>query len=274
MNILKPQKKLAVLSMLVEGNSIRSTSRVTGVHKKTIMRLLVEIGQHCERLMAERMKGLNCRYLELDEIWTFCGKKERRLRAEEKADPTLGDQYVFFGIDHETKVIPAWAVGKRTMATALPFLGQLKGTLNGCRPHISSDEWRGYEDAIERVFGADCDYATIHKEYETVPVGPGRYAPPKVKGVTKKVLKGRPEESRVCTSIVERNSLTIRTFQRRFTRLALGFSRKMENLRAAVALRFAYWNFCWIPRTLRVTPTMAAGVTDRVWELKELLDAA
>lgn len=271
MNVLKPEKKLAVLSMLVEGNSIRSTSRVTGVHKKTIMRLLVEVGQHCERLMNEHMRDLNCRYLELDEIWTFCGKKERRLKAEEKLNQNLGDQYVFFGIDHETKLIPAWAVGKRTIGTALPFLHRLKGTLNGCRPQISTDEWRGYEDTIEQVFGADVDYATLHKEYESVPVGPGRYAPPRVKGVTKKVLKGRPDEGRVCTSIVERNNLTIRTMQRRFTRLALGFSRKIENLRAAVALQFAYWNFCWIPRTLRITPAMAAGVTDRVWDLDELL---
>lgn len=183
----------------------------------------------------------------------------------------MGDQYVFFAIDHETKVIPAWALGKRNMGTALQFLGRLKGTLNGGRPQLSTDEWRGYEDAIEQVFGIGVDYGTVHKDYESVAVGPGRYAPPKVSGVTKRVWKGTPDQNKICTSIVERNNLTIRTFQRRFTRLALGFSRKIENLRAAVALQFAYWNFVWIPRTLRITPAMAAGVTDRVWEVGDIL---
>lgn len=115
------------------------------------------------------------------------------------------------------------------------------------------------------------DYGTVHKEYESVAVRPSRYAPPRVSGTVKRVYKGRPDEAKICTSIVERNNLTIRTFQRRFTRLALGFSRKIENLRAAVALQMAYWNFCWIPRTLRITPAMAAGVTDHVWEVSDLL---
>lgn len=153
----------------------------------------------------------------------------------------------------------------------MDFLYRLKGSLNGHRPQISTDEWQDYEDTIEQVFGADVDYGTVHKEYEAVHIGPGRYAPPRVSGVTKRVYQGQPDESRICTSIVERNNLTIRTFQRRFTRLALGFSKKAENLRAAIALQFAYWNFCWIPRTLRITPAMAAGLTERAWEVGDLL---
>jgi len=271
MRVIERERKVAIIHALCNGMSLRAASRIFNTHRTAIQNLLVRVGDNCEHLMAEHMRNVDCRYLELDEIWTFCGKKERRLSPQEKLNPALGDQYVFFAIDHDTKVIPAWAMGKRTMGTALPFLWRLKGTLNGHRSQISTDEWRGYEDAIERVFGIDVDYGTVHKEYESVAVGPGRYAPPKVSGVTKRVFKGNPEQSRICTSIIERNNLTIRTFQRRFTRLALGFSRKIENLRAAVALQFAYWNFVWIPRTLRITPAMAAGVTDHVWEVSDLL---
>lgn len=184
----------------------------------------------------------------------------------------LGDQFLFFAIDHDTKVVPAWAVGKRTNETALAFLYRLKGSLNGVRPQVSTDAWGGYPDSIEQVFGTDVDYATITKEYESVAVGPGRYAPPRVSGTIKAVISGIPDEGRICTSIVERSNLTVRTMQRRFTRLALGFSRKMENLRAAVALHFAYYNFVWAPRTLHgLTPAMAAGAVDSPWEVGDLV---
>jgi IS1 family transposase len=219
--------------------SLRAASRVFNTHRTAIQDLLVRVGENCERLMAEHMRNVECRYLEADEIWTFCGKKERRLKGAEKLNFELDDQFLFFAIDHETKVIPAWALGKRTSKTALQFLSRLKGTLNGQRPHISTDDWRGYEDCIERVFGMNVDYGTVHKEYVAPNPGPGRYAPPRVSGVVKRARKGQPEERMICTSIVERNNLTIRTFQRRFTRLALGFSRKLENLPAAVALQMA-----------------------------------
>ncbi len=271
MRVIERDRKVAIIHALCNGMSLRAASRTFNTHRTAIQNLLVRVGANCERLMAEHMRNVDSRYLELDELWTFCGRKERRLTPEQKLNPGLGDQYVFIAIDRETKVIPAWALGKRTNQTALEFLWRLKGSLNGCRPQISTDEWRGYEDTIEQVFGVDVDFGTVHKEYESVAVGPGRYAPPRVKGVVKRVYKGRPDEAKICTSIVERNNLTIRTMQRRFTRLALGFSRKIENLRAAVALQMAYWNFCWIPRTLRITPAMAAGVTDRVWEVADLL---
>ena len=271
MRVIERERKIAIIHALCNGMSLRAASRIFDTHRTAIQNLLVRVGDNCERLMAEHMRGVDCPNLELDELWTFCQKKERRLSPVEKLNPDLGDQYLFFAIDRETKIIPAWTLGKRTLPTAIKFLGRLKGSLNGTRPQISTDEWRGYEDAIEQVFGADVDFATLHKEYQSVPVGPGRYAPPRVSGTVKRARKGRPDMDRVCTSIIERNNLTIRTFQRRFTRLALGFSRKIENLRAAVALQMAYWNFCWIPRTLRITPAMAAGVTDHVWEVSDLL---
>lgn len=271
MRVIDHERKVAIITALCNGMGLRAASRTFNTHRTAIQHLLVRVGENCERIMVARMRNVECRYLEADEIWTFVGKKERRLKGAEKLNFDLGDQFLFFAIDRDTKVIPAWALGKRTSATALQFLGRLKGALNGQRPHISTDDWRGYEDAIERVFGMNVDYGTIHKEYVAPNPGPGRYAPPRVSGVVKRARKGRPEEDMICTSFVERNNLTIRTFQRRFTRLALGFSRKLENLRAAVALQMAYYNFVWIPRTLRVTPAMAAGVTTHPWEVQDLL---
>lgn len=222
--------------------------------------------------MYEHMRGLECRYLEADELWTFCRKKEVRLTPAEKLNPELGDQYLFFCIDHETKVVPAWALGKRNSATMLQFLVRLNGALNGQRPQISTDGWQGYVDTIDQVFGLDVDHAVLVKEYESVAIGPGRYAPPRVSGVKKWAEIGHPDERYICTSIVERHNLTVRTMQRRFSRLVLGFSRKVENLQAACALHWAYYNFVWQPRTLGgVSPAMAAGATDRLWDVAELV---
>jgi IS1 family transposase len=261
-----------IINALCNGMSLRGCSRTLNTHRTAIQRLLVCVGENCERIMQDQMRGVDCKYLEIDELWTFCGKKERRLRPDEANNPDLGDQYVFFALDNETKLAPAWAVGKRDAQTALVFLKRLQGSLNGNRPHISSDAWGAYPDLIDRIFGIEVDYASVSKQYESVPVGPGRYAPPRVSGISKTAWMGRPEFSKVTTSHIERSNLTIRTMQRRFTRLALGFSRKMENLRAAVALHFAYYNFVWQPRTLGgLTPALAAGVTDRLWNVGDLI---
>jgi len=273
MNRLKPQRQIEILSMLVEGNSIRSIERLTGVHRDTIIRLLVATGGCCSRFTDRVMKNLDCQYLEIDEIWSFVRKKQSRLAANEKFDNAIGDQYVFYGIDPVTKLIPAWTVGKRDGQTVLEFVRRLKGSLNGCRPQISSDAFLPYPDVIDQSFGCHVDYAIITKKYETEHIGPGRYAPPKVSGCTKTIMMGNPNKDKICTSYVERNNLTMRTFLRRFTRLSLGFSKKLENLEAAVALYFAYYNFCWISRTTRVTPAMEAGLTNDPWDMKKLVEA-
>ena len=180
---------------------------------------------------------------------------------------------MFYGIDPRTKLIPTWVVGKRNARNTLKFIERLDGTLNGVRPQISTDAFSPYVDAIEEVFGANVDYGVVIKEYESVAVGPGRYAPPRVRKVKKTIHQGNPFKRDICTSHVERHNLTIRTFMRRFTRLSLGFSKKLENLKAAVALHFAYYNFCWIPRTTGVTPAMRAGIVNKPWTIKELLQA-
>jgi IS1 family transposase len=273
MNTLKPEKKLVVLSALVEGNSIRSTERMTGVHRDTIMRLLVEVGERCQAILDERMQGFHCRFIQADEIWTFCRKKEQRLSEDEEANPELGDQYVFVALDPESKLIPTFLVGKRDTATAHRFAHALRACLNrNGRIQLTTDGLRAYLTAVEEAFGADVDYAQLVKMYGSEPAGDGRYAPPRVTETVSTPITGNPDPARICTSHVERQNLTIRMMCRRFTRLTNAFSKKLANLKAALALHFAYYNFCRIHQTLRVTPAMAAGVTDRVWGLREFLE--
>jgi IS1 family transposase len=270
MNVLKPEKKLAVLSALVEGNSIRSTERMTGVHRDTIMRLTVEVGQGCLALMDRSMRDLSCRYLEVDEIWTFVQKKQLRLKAHEKRNKRIGDQYAFVALDAESKLIPCFRVGKRDGTTAARFLRDLEGRLSG-RIQLTTDGFSAYIDAAWSAWGADVDFAQLVKMYEAQNPGPGRYSPPRVSEVVSTRITGSPDPERVCTSYVERQNLTIRMACRRFTRLTNAFSKKLENLKAALALHFAYYNFVRIHRSLRVTPAMAAGVTSHVWTLGDLL---
>ncbi len=273
MRTVPKEKKIAVINGLCNGLSLRASTRLTDVHRTTIAKLLVRVGHRCDEIMKAHMLDLNINRLELDEIWTFCGKKQGRLRTlEEKINPKLGDQYLFFGIDHETKLVPAWALGKRDQITALQMLYQLRRSMNGCHTQISTDAWSGYRETIGAMFGDSVDWATLTKEYESEHAGRGRYAPPRVTATAKHVELGDPDLDQVCTSIVERKNLTVRTMQRRFTRLTCAFSRKWENLRAACALHFAYYNFCWQHRSLNgLSPALKTGVTDHLWSVADLV---
>ena len=272
MNRLPEERKVQVINGLCNGLSLRACSRLFGTHRTAIQRLLVRVGDRCDHLLIDHMRNLELENIELDELWTFCGKKEGRLRGEECLNPSLGDQYLFFAIDRDSKVIPAWALGKRTPETATEILHRLRGALNGYRPQLSSDAWTGYVNTIEETFGANVDWGTITKKYESEHAGRGRYAPPRVSKIVKTPLAGQPDPDRICTSIIERSNLTVRTMQRRFTRLTVAFSRKIENLRAACALHFAYYNFVWQPRTLGgPSPAMAANATDRLWNVADLV---
>ncbi len=271
-NHLSFDRKADIINGLCNGLSLRACSRVFETHRTAIMNLLVRVGDRCETLLTENMRNLSPRVLELDELWTFCSKKQGRLSYDEMNNPEMGDQYLFFGIDPETKVIPAWSLGKRTSETALDFLTKLEATLTGPRPQLFSDAWEGYESTVEEAFGA-VDYAQVVKEYASVDAGRGRYAPPRVSSLSKRIIMGSPDLSECGTSRIERCNWTVRTMQRRFTRLAAGFSRKLANLRAACALHFAYYNFIWQVRTLSgPTPAMAAGATDRLWSVADLVE--
>lgn len=274
MNTLKKEKQLAVISALVEGNSIRSTERMTGVHRDTIMRLLVRTGEHCQEILDTHMKEFHSRFLQADEIWTFCYKKEGNKRAEEKNNTEIGDQYVFVALDAETKLVPTFTVGKRDGQTALAFMLDLQKRLQGNgRIQLTTDGLRAYIDATEIAFGADVDYAQQVKYYSSENPGPGRYAPPHVSEVVSTPISGNPDPDHISTSYVERQNLTMRMQIRRFTRLTNAFSKKLANLKAALSLYFAYYNFVRIHKSLRITPAMEANVTDRYWELNELLPA-
>ncbi len=187
MNKLSKERKVQVINGLCNGMSLRACSRVFGVHRTAIQRLLVRVGERCDQLLTDTMKDLDIRDLELDELWTFCGKKEGRLKPAEKLNHELGDQYLFFGIDRKSKVVPAWALGKRDQITALQLLYRLRGTLNGTRPQVSTDAWVGYRETLGAMFGDSIDWATLTKEYKTAPPGRGRYAPPKVSKTKKRV---------------------------------------------------------------------------------------
>lgn len=270
MNVLTMEKKVAVLSAMVEGNSIRSTERMTGVHRDTIMRLVVSVGDNCGRLLNEHMRGLRCRQVQADEIWTYVGKKEKQVRFDD--DPQeVGDQYVFVAMDSETKLIPCFRVGKRNFTNTWYFVQDLEARLAG-RVQLTTDGFRPYRDAVEDAFGANVDYAMLVKVYSDSGQPDTRYSPGQMVDLRTIPITGNPNPRLISTSHIERQNLTMRMQLRRFTRLTNAFSKKLVNLKAALALHFAHYNFCRVHSSLRVTPAMAAGVEERVWELEELLN--
>jgi IS1 family transposase len=279
-NVLTREEQLFVLNLLIEGNSLRSTSRITKIHRTTIMNLLVEFGEKCRAFLDKRMMNLTLDHLELDEIWTFVRKKQRRLAGLEKENPEIGDQYLFVAIDYTTKLIPCFAIGKRTKETTEIFTADLAQRINvpesyqhpEDRPQVSTDGWQAYPDAIDGAFGGMVNYGQIIKNFDASEQ-PGRYGPPVLVDTARRVISGPIEKKTICTSHVERNNLTIRTFLRRFTRLSLGFSKKLANLVAAVSVNFAYYNYCWLHGSLNGTPAMAAGIAGHPWSLEELYDA-
>ncbi|MCZ6580156.1 MAG: IS1 family transposase [Nitrospirae bacterium] len=272
MNRLSMEKQIQVIGALVEGNSIRSIERMTGIHRDTIMRLLVRVGNHCQEIMDTHLQGFHSKYLQADEIWTFVAKKEGRLSQEEKGNTSIGDQYCFVALDAETKLIPTFLVGKRNSETALCFIQNLHQKLNGNgRIQLTTDGLKAYREAVWWTFGGNVDFAQQIKLYASVNPGPGRYSPPRVAEVVSTRITGNPVEQHISTSFIERQNLTMRMAIRRFTRLTNAFSKKLENLKAALALHFAHYNFVRVHRTLRVTPAMAAGITDQAWELNKLV---
>jgi IS1 family transposase len=270
MNRLPLTRRAQIINALVEGNSIRSTERMFNVHRDTIMRLLVEVGTGCVEILDQEMRELNCRRIQVDEIWTYVQKKQRHVTYAD--EPTrVGDMWTFVALDPDTKLVPTYRVGKRNMPMALSFMNDLSERLAN-RVQLSSDALRMYVPVVERTFGADVDYAQAVKFYEADPIGPGRYSPPKVIRQERKIFTGRPDPAHISTSLVERQNLTMRMSMRRFTRLTNAFSKKVDNLRAAVGLHFAHYNFVRVHKSLRTTPAMAADVSDHLWSMEELIE--
>jgi IS1 family transposase len=270
MNRLSLARRTQIIGALVEGNSIRSVERMTDTHRDTIMRLMVEVGTGCAKLQDETMRNLTCERIQVDEIWAFVGKKQKQVAPVDNRN-RVGDQWTFVAVDPQTKLVPTHLIGKRDLPTATAFIADLNARLDN-RIQLSSDALAAYVQAVEAAFGADVDYGQAVKFYDAEPAGAGRYSPPTVVRAERTAIVGAPDRKHISTSIIERQNLTMRMSMRRFTRLTNGFSKKVENHRAAVALHFAHYNFVRLHRTLRTTPAMAANVSSRLWSLEELVE--
>jgi len=267
---LPMEKAESILKLLVEGMSLRAIERVTGVHRDTIMRLLLLAGERSQKLMDAKMQNLNARYLEVDEIWCYVGKKRRNVRSTDS--PELGDQWVYVAIDAETKLVPSFRIGKRVRPDTWAFLWDLHKRLAN-RVQLTTDGLNHYTVSVPECFGTDVDFAQVTKMFgDYGQYSPeGRYSPSPIKGVISKVRQGDPDPEHVSTSYVERQNLTMRMQMRRFTRLTNAFSKKLSHLKAAVSLHFAWYNFVRVHKSLRVTPAMEAGISDHIWSIKDLI---
>lgn len=271
-NVLPRSKQVAVVAALTEGCSLRSTARMTGVDRETVGTILGRVGLGCLAVLDETMVDLPCERLELDELWAFVGKKQRNVKDSD--DASKGDTWTWLAIDADTKLVPAFRVGKRTDADARLFISDLAARL-AKRVQISTDGLKAYVKPIGTAFGAGgVDYAMVIKTYEGEPAGSGRYSPPKVTGIEKLPVFGEPVEELISTSYAERVNLSVRMMGRRYTRLTNAFSKKLEMHIASTALTLAAYNFTRQHKTLRCSPAMAAGVSRTLWSTDDLVSAA
>lgn len=271
-NALPRDKQIAIIGALAEGSSIRSIERLTGIHRDTIMRLGVKVGQGCQMLLDSKMQDLDCNYLQFDEVWGFIGKKERHCSVDDI--PELGDVWTYCAIDSETKLVPSFKCGKRTLETTTEFVQDVAGRMRH-RVQVSSDAMHSYIEAMERAFGADVDYGQCVKVYmhDAAQHPERKYSAPHFASAYRRPIAGAPEMEFVSTSHVERLNATTRLHVKRLSRLTLAFSKKLENFQAAVALHLAYYNFVRRHNTLRCTPAMAAGVEKDFWSVSDLVEA-
>lgn len=271
MNKLSQDERCRVVSCLVEGNSLRATSRMTGTHRTAILKLLVELGEACAEYQDKTLVNLPCKRIQLDEIWSFVGAKEKNASPEKKK-AGWGDVWTWVALDADTKLVAGWYVGSRDAIAADQFIYDLRGRLSG-RVQLTSDGHKAYLHAVEQAFGCDVDFAQLIKLYgEPQSVGGEvRYSPTRYVGSKKLPIMGSPSLKHVSTSFVERQNLTMRMQMRRFTRLTNAFSKKLANHEAAISLHYMHYNFARIHQTLRVTPAMAAGVSRHVWEISEIV---
>jgi IS1 family transposase len=271
MNQLSTDRRIQVIPALVEGNSIRSTCRMTDVSKDAVLRLLPEIGTACARFQDICLTDLSCRHLQCDKIWSFCHAKEKNLPEALKGQFGYGDVWTWTAIDAETKLVPSWLVGLRDAEYASVFMQDLARRLRH-RVQLTTDGHRAYLEAVEGAFGADIDYAMLIKLYGTPPERETRYSPVECIGTQTQRIMGNPDTAHISTSYVERLNLSLRMAMRRFTRLTNAFSKKVENLQHATSLYFMYYNFARIHSTLRVTPAVEAGISQHVWTIKEIVE--
>jgi len=273
MNRLSTEKRAQIIGCLVEGMSIRATVRITGAAKNTITKLVVDLGQACAEYQDRTLRDLPCTTIEVDEIWGFCYAKQKNVPEQFRGTPGYGDVWTHVAVCADTKLVPSWLVGERTVEDGWTFMADLKSRLRN-RVQLTTDGHPAHSAAIGLTFGRDIDWAIIEKIYRTPHDGERRYSPPVCTGTKVRVRKGDPDPAKVSTSYVKRQNLTMRMGMRRFTRLTNGFSKKIENMTYAVSLYYLHYNFARPHTTLANpyprTPAMAAGVADHVWSLQEI----
>lgn len=266
MNRLPAATRAKIIHLLVEGNSIRGTARIMDVSKNTVTKLLVETGQACQWYQDKVFRDLNCKRMEVDEIWSFCYARERNVPPEHKGELGYGDVWTWTALDPDTRLVPCWLVADRSAKSARAFIDDLASRMKN-RIQLTSDGYRGYLEAVEMTFGADVDYAMLVKLYGDSPEQKERA----ITNVMVQNIRGKPEEKLISTSLVERQNLTMRTNIKRFTRKTNAHSKKVENHSHAVALHFMFYHFARIHSSIKVTPAMAAGVTDRLWSVEDII---
>jgi len=271
MNKLASAQRAAILTLLCEGNSLRSVTRITGVSLDTVTKLLIDAGRACQAFHDATVRGVRAKRVQADEIWSFTYAKQKNVETAKAAPEGAGDTWTWTALDADSKLIVSWLVGGRDADYADAFMQDVASRLAG-RVQLTTDGHKAYLEAVEGAFGADVDYAQLVKLYgATADSAKGRYSPADCTGIIKTRIEGRPDAKHVSTSYVERQNLTMRMHMRRFTRLTNGFSKKVENHGYAVALHCTFYNFVRIHKTLRVTPAMAAGLTARLWEMKDIV---
>jgi len=269
MNTLTNERRSQVIRLLCEGVSIRSTVRVTGVAKNTIVKLLYDVAKACIRHQDAALRNLTCNRIQCDEIWSFCYAKDKNVPKDKRGKFGFGDVWTWTAIDPQTKLIVSWLVGGRDAGTARDFMHDLADRLAN-RVQLTTDGLRVYADAVESAFGANIDYAMLVKLYGEPRDREATYSPAECIGIRTVKMNGDPKPQGISTSHVERHNLTMRMSMRRFARLTNAFSKKLENHIAALALYFTYYNFCRVHQSLRVTPAMEAGIADHVWDIDEI----
>lgn len=271
MNRLSTEKRAQILACLVEGMGINATSRINGVSKNTVLKLLVDAGKVCSEYQDKAFRNLPCKKLQCDEIWSFCFAKQKNVPDDLKGQFGYGDVWTFTVIDAETKLVPCWLIGDRNYYSASIFLKDLASRLKN-RIQLTTDGHRMYIEAVDSAFGINVDFAQLVKIYGKSPEGEKRYSPSNFIEAIPKAVYGNPDPENISTSYVERQNLTMRMSMRRFTRLTNAHSKKIENHICAISLHFMYYNFCRIHQSLRVTPAMEAGITDHVWDIKDIVE--
>src|ERR1700691_376196 len=270
MNRMSIGQRAQIVSLLVEGNGINAITRITGVAKNTVLKLLADLGEACEAFHDENVRGLTSKHVQADEIWSVCAMKQKNVPAELRGTLGLGDVWTWTAIDADSKLMVSWLVGKREARDAYAFMKDVASRI-ATPIQLTTDGFHCYLNAVDAAFGSQIDYAMLVKMYGTDPMGERHYSPSICLSAERRIVRGNPDRDHINTSYVEKHNQTMRQNMRRYTRLTAGHSKKLDNHRCATALHFVHYNFARICSTVKSTPAMAAGIASHRWTIEELV---